>query len=122
MADFNNRPGTSAINGPHLPYANNPQLSSGIGSTQFVITAILFPKIDPKTRAWVFTFIRRTLIAYDTYHSAKVAYAIFFHEQDHHAFLRALRDFEMCLAAAYQGHEILFALRNAGFRDKDAVG
>jgi hypothetical protein len=89
---------------------------------QFVITAILFPGIDVKTRVRVFTFIRRTQTVYDSYQSARLAYAKFFREQDHHAYLRALNQFEICLAAAYQGHEVLFALRNSEFRDKSGGG
>ncbi len=89
---------------------------------QFVITAILFPGIDPKTRARVFTFIRRTQAVYDSYHSGRAAYAKFFREQNHQAYLTALGQFENCLAAAYQGHEVLFAMRNAEFRDKKGNG
>jgi hypothetical protein len=89
---------------------------------QFVITAILLPHIDPKTRARVFTFIRRTQTVYDTYKLARAAYAKFFREQDHQAYLTALGQFEICLAAAYQGHEVLFAMRGAEFRDKSGGG
>ncbi len=89
---------------------------------QFVITAFLFPKIDIKTRARVFNFVRRTQTAYDTYYLARVAYTKFFRERDHQAYLTALSHFEICLAAAFQGHEVLFALRNSEFRDKSAGG
>lgn len=89
---------------------------------QFVITAILLPHIDATTRARVFTFIRRTQTVYDSYRSALSAYARFFRKDDHQAYLTALSHFEICLAAAYQGHEVLFALRNAGFKDKNAGG
>jgi hypothetical protein len=89
---------------------------------QFVITAIAFPKINPKTRARVFTFIRRTVTAYDSYHAARRNYAKYFRENDHHAYLAALSQFEVCLAAMYQGHETLFALKNSDFRNKDVGG
>jgi hypothetical protein len=89
---------------------------------QFVITAIAFPKINAKTRARVFTFIRRTVTAYDAYHAARRNYAKYFRENDHHSYLAALSQFEVCLAAMYQGHETLFALTNHDFRDKGAGG
>jgi hypothetical protein len=89
---------------------------------QFTITAIAFAQIDVKTRARVFTFIRRAQAVYDTYRLARTAYARFFREQDCHAYLLALGHFENCLAAAYQGHEVLFALHGSEFRNKDAGG
>jgi hypothetical protein len=87
---------------------------------QFTITA--FPQIEVKTRVRVFTFIRRAQAVYDTYRLARIAYARFFREQDHHAYLLALSHFENCLAAAYQGHEVLFALHGSEFRNRDAGG
>jgi hypothetical protein len=89
---------------------------------QFVITAILLPHIDVKTRVRVFTFIRRTQTVYDSYRLARAAYSKFFRENDHQAYLTALSEFEICLASAYQGHEVLFALRNSEFRDKGGGG
>src|SRR3982750_2748252 len=84
---------------------------------QFTVTAFLFPQIDLKTRVRIFNFIRRAQAAYDAYHLARSQYAKFFREQEPYAFLTALNQFEICLAAAFQGHEVLFALRNADFRD-----
>ena len=89
---------------------------------QFAITAILLSHIDPKTRARVFTFVRRTQTVHDSYRLARAAYAKFFREQSHQAYLTALGQFEICLAAAYEGHEVLFAMRDAEFRDKSGGG
>jgi hypothetical protein len=89
---------------------------------QFVITAILFPKIMLHDRVRIFTFIRRTLTAYDAYSAARREYAKFFRHNDHHAYLSALSHFEICVATAYQGHEVLFALRKSDFRNKEGGG
>jgi hypothetical protein len=90
---------------------------------QFVITALLlFTKSEAQKRVRVFNFIRRTQTAYDAYHSARNAYARFFRNQDHHSYLAALSGFEVCLAAAYQGHELLFGMVGHEFRAKNAGG
>jgi|ERR1700683_1315917 len=88
---------------------------------QFAVTAFLI-EISGKTRARAFNFVRRALAVYDEYHRARSAYATVFRDQDFYSYLSALGHFETCLAAAYQGHEVLFGLTGSEFRDKNLPG
>jgi hypothetical protein len=111
-------PGVSAIEKKNLrsvPRELRPD------TLQFAVTAYLLG-ITGETRARVFNFVRRAQGAYDAYQSARTAYMRIFRDQDFYAYLSALGYFEICLAAAYQGHEVLFGLRGAEFRDKHLPG
>jgi hypothetical protein len=88
---------------------------------QFAVTSYLLG-IDAKTRARVFNFVRRAQGAYDEYHKARLAYSRVFRDQDFYSYLAALGHFEVCLAAAYQGHEVLFGLTGSEFKSKDVPG
>src|SRR5262249_43408826 len=88
---------------------------------QFVITALAL-NIPTGTRVRVFNFIRRTCSAFDAYQSARLAYGRFFQDDDVHAYLTALGQFEACLASAFQGHELLFGLVGHEFRAKEVGG
>jgi hypothetical protein len=88
---------------------------------QFAVTAYLLG-IDKKARARVFNFVRRTQTVYDEYHEGRSAYLRIFRDQDFDSYLNALSHFEICLAAAYQGHELLFGLSGSAFRDKEVPG
>jgi hypothetical protein len=95
---------------------------------QFAMTAFLLPhafgrKIEQKTRIRVFNFIRRTRNAYDEYEVAKRAYTKYFVERKNpQPYLSAVRHFENCFASCYQGHELLFAIANREFANKDSEG
>jgi len=88
---------------------------------QFAVTAYLLG-IEGKNRARVFNFVRRARAAYDAYSEARLAYARIFRDQDFSSYLRALGHLETCLAAAYQGHEVLFGLRGSEFKNKELPG
>jgi hypothetical protein len=89
---------------------------------QFVITSILLG-LDAVTRARVLNFIRRSREVHEEYHRARRAYNAFFQgEENTQKYFDALHNFEVCLASAYQGHELLFGGRGASFFDKDVPG
>lgn len=89
---------------------------------QFAITAILFPKIPQTTRVRVFNFTRRALSVFDSYGISRVQYAKYFRYRDPIYYLEALQSFENCLAAAYQGHELLFGMTGTDFRGETRRG
>jgi hypothetical protein len=88
---------------------------------QFAVTAYLLG-LDTKTRARVFNFVRRAQAVYDEYRKGRLTYSRIFRDQDFYSYLTALGHFEVCLAAAYQGHEVLFGLVGIEFQNKDIPG
>jgi hypothetical protein len=87
---------------------------------QFVITSILVPGIPLKTRVRAFNFIRRSRAAFDEYELACKEYKKYFVARDPGHYLSALHHFESCLAATYQGHEVLFGITGSTFFDPKA--
>jgi hypothetical protein len=86
---------------------------------QFVTTSILLG-IATKTRVRTLNFIRRTRNVYEEYHRARRAYSAFFLAEDNtQRYFDALHHFEVCLASAYQGHELLFGGLGAAFLEAD---
>jgi hypothetical protein len=88
---------------------------------QFVITSMLVA-IAKSDRVRSFNFIRRSTDALSEYRRARLAYYKFFDERMPHLYLQALHHFEICLACAYQGHELLFGMVSRPFFDKDTPG
>jgi hypothetical protein len=88
---------------------------------QFVITSMLL-SIPKSHRVRAFNFIRRSGDALAEYRRARRAYYQFFDERLPHVYLGALHHFECCLACAYQGHELLFGMRDQPFFDKSGAG
>jgi hypothetical protein len=89
---------------------------------QFVISALLLG-IDAVTRVRILNFIRRTREAYEEYALARNAYNAFFRDEEStQKYFDALHHFEICLASAYQGHELLFGAAGKPFFDKDVPG
>jgi hypothetical protein len=89
---------------------------------QFVITALLLG-IDAITRVRILNFVRRTREAYEEYALARNGYNAFFrNEENTQKYFDSLHHFEVCLASAYQGHELLFGTSGVPFFDKDVPG
>lgn len=88
---------------------------------QFAVTAYALG-LNAKTRVRVFNFVRRAQSVYDEFHKARLAYSKIFRDQDFYSYLAALGHFEVCLGAAYQGHEVLFGLSGSKFKNKDVPG
>jgi hypothetical protein len=89
---------------------------------QFVITSILL-ELKPTTRARTLNFIRRAREVHEEYDHARRDYRAFFKDEENaQKYLDALHHFEVCLASAYQGHELLFGGRDAPFFDKAIPG
>jgi len=88
---------------------------------QFVITSMLI-SIPKKDRIRTFNFIRRSSNALSEYRQARRCYYRFFNERMPHVYLQALHHFECCLACAYQGHELLFGIKNTPFFDESVPG
>jgi hypothetical protein len=111
-------PGIAAIERqtiPSIPKKIDPD------PLQFVITSMLI-SISKSDRIRAFNFIRRSSDALAEYRSARRAYNKFFDERFPHIYLQALHHFEVCLACAYQGHELLFGMTGTPFFDKDKPG
>jgi hypothetical protein len=85
----------------------------------FAIGAATFLNIETTTRARLFNFIRKAISAVDPFDLARTHYEQFFASKDIHEYFRALIHFENCLAAAYQGHELLFGIRATPFFNND---
>lgn len=100
---------------PNIPRKIDPD------PLQFVITSILIT-IPKSSRVRAFNFIRRSSDALSEYRSARRAYCRFFDERSPHLYLEALHHFEICLACAYQGHELLFGMTGRPFFDKTMSG
>jgi hypothetical protein len=107
----------------HLERQKVPIISRKIDPDplQFVITSMLI-SIPKNHRVRAFNFIRRSRDALDEYRLARRAYYKFFADRLPHIYLEALHHFEVCLACAYQGHELLFGMTGRPFFDKTKPG
>jgi hypothetical protein len=81
----------------------------------FAIWAATFLNIETATRVRLFNFIRKAISAVDAFELARTHYDRLFSSNNIDEYFSALRHFENCLAAAYQGHEVLFGIRSASF-------
>jgi hypothetical protein len=89
---------------------------------QFVITSILLG-LNATTRARTLNFIRRAREVHEEYDLARRNYRAFFQDEENaQKYFDALHHFEVSLASAYQGHELLFGGRDAPFFDKAIPG
>jgi hypothetical protein len=89
---------------------------------QFVLNTVFVVSVEEKARVRAFNFIRRTGNAEEEYALAAVDYKAFFKERRVQDYLAALHHFEVCLAEAYQGHELLFGMIKSKFYDEKGKG
>ena len=82
----------------------------------FALGAATFLNIETATRVRLFNFIRKAVVATDAFNLARTHYdRLFSSTAVFDEYFLALTHFENCLAAAHQGHEVLFGIRDAPF-------
>jgi hypothetical protein len=111
-------PGISSLKRAHLSKLRTA-IRPSVG--QFVITTVLL-NISADRRVRALNFIRRSAAAFDEFEMARVSYNRFFRSKDPEDYFAALHHFEAFLAAAYQGHELLFGAAKRPFFDAKGEG
>jgi hypothetical protein len=83
---------------------------------QFAMNAVFAFKLEEQAMTRSFNAIRRTLYALDEYELARKNYdAIFGTDKRTDAYLLTLHHFEMCIAEAFQAHELVYGLLGQSF-------
>lgn len=89
---------------------------------QFAMNAVFVFQLEERVRTRSFNAIRRTLYALDDYELARKNYdSIFEPEKRMDAYLLALHHFEMCVAEAFQAHELIFRLLGRSFASDEST-
>ena len=87
----------------------------------FVLTSVFHVRLPPKTRAYIFNFLRRTEGALSAYGQARAALIEYLKTPRNviSPYFRALLHFEVCISQCYQGYELLATASGEKFFEKN---
>jgi hypothetical protein len=87
----------------------------------FILSSVFRVRLEPKTRAYVFNFLRRAEGASSAYREARAALVEYVTSPPNvvSPYFRALLNFEVCISQCYQGYQLLATASGKKFFERN---